>query len=274
MYNIIPLVIILISFFIIIVIILKKFPALASLDTANIKAEREAKIKEQIISGRLKRKTVHFLAKIKKWLYPLGRGFGNFLNYLYKRLQELKERYKNEQIISSPDDSAKEVEILFREAEDFSGEEEWSEAEKRLIKILSLDSKNIAAFKALGEIYIKRKSYEEAEQTFKHILKLYGAESEKEIALSEDSQYRLEAGRIYFCLANVCLAAGKNEEALRYIKEAVGLEENNPRYLDSLLEISIINKDKVSALDAHKKLKEVNPENKKLLEFKRQIGEL
>jgi len=58
------------------------------------------------------------------------------------------------------------------------------------------------------------------------------------------------------------------------IKRSLEKHPNNPRYLDTMIEISIINKDKISALEAFDKLKEANPDNKKLEEWKKEIRKL
>ena len=50
MFNIIPLLLILLSFGVIIYIVVKKFSILANLDVDSIPAEREAKFKEKIIN--------------------------------------------------------------------------------------------------------------------------------------------------------------------------------------------------------------------------------
>ncbi|MCX6798366.1 MAG: tetratricopeptide repeat protein, partial [Candidatus Falkowbacteria bacterium] len=78
----------------------------------------------------------------------------------------------------------------------------------------------------------------------------------------------------HFSLASVYQALGKWPEAIRSLKKALKIEPANPKYLDTMLEISIIIKDKVLALDAYQKLIKTNPENKKIAEFKKQIDEL
>ena len=78
----------------------------------------------------------------------------------------------------------------------------------------------------------------------------------------------------HFSLAEVYRAMGKFPEAARSLKKVLKIEPANPRYLDTMLEISIIVKDKALALTAYDKLLKANPENNKLEEFKRQIDEL
>ena len=61
------------------------------------------------------------------------------------------------------------------------------------------------------------------------------------------------------------------EDAKQNIQEALDLEPNNPRYLDLILDLSIMKKDKESALYYLEKLAEVNPENNKLNELSERI---
>jgi biopolymer transport protein ExbD len=74
MYNIIPLIIILICLAIILAIILKKLPLLTSFDTSEIPAEKQSETKEKIMNERLKRKAKFFYGKVT----PFGQLIVNF----------------------------------------------------------------------------------------------------------------------------------------------------------------------------------------------------
>lgn len=265
MYNIIPLILILISLGIIIFIVIKKFPALANLDIENMPAEKEAKFKEQIIGNRLKRSLVKWNSKVVRMVKPVGEASGDLAKWVNKRLVELRDSYKKELEINNLDLNNK-TNQLFREAEDLVKKEELGEAEKKLIEIIGLDNRNIKAFRMLGDLYLDRKNFEEAKQTFEYILKLKESDSGAE-ALRED-------GLIYLDLALVCQAMDDIDSAIVNAKKALKIEPNSPRYLDTMLEMSIIKKDKVLALQAYEKLMEVNPDNQKLAEFKKKIDEL
>ena len=290
MYNIIPLIIILISLLIIIVIISKKFSVLANLDLENIPAEKEARFKERIISNRLKRNFIRWGSKSIRFIRPIGSAIGSFLKWSYKKLIELKEDYKNEEHLSG--NSAKEkTERLLVEAEELARRDDLAAAEKKYIEIIGLDSKDIKAFKNLAHIYFDLKNYEEAKQIFEHILKLKdddvdaydglaeiakekgdlnGARDEYLKALNVNNQ----RAQTYFNLALVYKAMDNMKEAIINIKKALSIEPSHPRYLDAMLDISIINKDKQMALDVYGKLKSVNPDNQKLQELKAKIDEL
>jgi len=290
MYDIIPIVLLLISFGVMAVIAVRKFPALASLDVANIPAEKEARFKERILSNRLKRNVLKSYAKVARVMRPIFGWLTDILRSMYVKLHDLKEKYRTEQP-STPEDAEKRIAILFEESEELRRQEEYNAAEKKLIEIIGMDSKNIKAFKALGHLYVERKDLEEAKQTFEHILKLKADDEEAydDLALVAQASGNLDLAKddylksieinnqraqTYYNLALIYEESGDLFSATDNMKHALKLEPNNPRYLDTTLRISIIIKDKVLALEAYQRFLRVNPENQKLSEFKRQIDEI
>jgi len=281
MFNIIPLILILISLVVIISIVVRKFPVLANLDIDSIQSEREAKFKEQIISNRLKRNYFRYYNQFLKIVRPLGNGLVNFFKWSYKKLLEFKDTYNKEQKVV--EDSEVTVDRLFAEIEELLKNDKIEETENKLIHVISLDSKNIKAFRMLGEVYFKRKDFNEAKQTWEHALRL--AEKEQEVfdqsqvdekgVKSEESEKNARLiAELYFDLALVSIKIENIKDSLENIKKALKMEPNNPRYLDTMLEISIIKKDKMLAEKTYMKLEKVNPENGKLPDLKRQIEEL
>lgn len=287
MYNIIPLLLILISLGVIIVIVSRKFSVLAALDVENIPAEKEAKFKQRIISNRLKRNIVKYWAKVSLILWPLSQLVGGYLKSRLYKLHQAKNAYQANKTVDGP----AMIERLFSQAEELKKRGDSVMAEKKYIEIIGLDSKNLKAFKELGRIYFDKREFEEAKQTFEHILKL---KKDDEDIYDNLAQIAREKGDLnqardeylksvklnkqnaetLFNLSQVYQAMGKVKEALVSLKKSLKLEPANPRYLDSMLEISIIMKDKALALDVYNKLLKANPENNKLEEFKRQIDEL
>jgi len=286
MYNIIPILLILISLSVIIVIVSQKFSVLAALDVDSIPAEKEAKFKERIISNRLKRNLVKWTAKFSVVSAPLVKATGNFFVSKLQKLLEAKSNYRTHANL----DAEQIIEQLFSQAEELTKRGDLDAAEKKYIEVIGCDSKNVKAFKELGQIYFEKKEFEEAKQTFEHILKLkqdediYGQLAQIARAkgnLNEAREEYLKSinlnkqnAQTHFNLSEVYRAMGKGKEALASLKKALKMEPANPRYLDTMLEISIIIKDKALALDAYGKLLKVNPENNKLAEIKRQIDEI
>lgn len=262
MYNIIPLVLISLSLLIILIIVMRKFSAMANLDVENIPAEKEAKFKEQIATSRLKRSLTKWSSRLTKVFRVGGEKLGEFFRWSFNRLHEMKKEYNAPKEPETPEEKEVKIKELFLKSEDLDKREDFEEKEKSFIKIIEFDSKNIEAFESLGELYFESKKYDEAKQAFAHVLKLL-----------PDDETDKQAG-IYYDLALVYKETEENDEAGETIKMAVKLAPNNPRYLDAMLEISLINKDKFLAGETLAKLKEVNPENAKLAEWEEKINEM
>ncbi len=257
MYDIIPIVLILISLSAMIIIAVRKFPVLSALDVESMPQEKEAKFKEKIISNRLKRNIIRYNSRVIRVLKPVGQELVIFFKWIYNKLHEAKENYKTKPSLSAAK-TEESIEGMINEAGEFVKKEDFEAAEKNLIEAINIDAKNVPAFKALGDLYFKKKSYAEAKQTFEHVLKL----------ISE------EDAEIYFNLSLIGKGSGDMESAVANIEKAIAIEPNNPRYIDTILEISIINKDKERALRAYEKMKQANPENQKLDDIKKEIDEL
>ncbi|MDD4902243.1 MAG: hypothetical protein PHE24_03835 [Patescibacteria group bacterium] len=261
MYNIIPLILICLSLFIIIVVIVRKFPALANIDVENMPAEKEARFKEQIITGRMQKSMAKWKVRLGKFFSFLGGGIGALFKFIQRKLQEAKKNYSRPSALP-PEDKQTMIDGLLAKNSALDDRENFADKEANLIKIIELEPRSAEAFIVLGNLYAANKKYEEGKQAFVHVLKLLG---------NEESDQQAE---IYYDLAAIYRDTGEAASSLETIKMAAKLAPNNPRYLDSLLEISIMNRDKIAALDAFDKLTAVNPENGKLAEFKGQIDQL
>jgi len=269
MFNILPLIFILLSLSVIIIVVVRKFSVLASLDVDNIPAEKEAKFKREILGNRLKRNVLKFNFYTKKVFKPLGGFAGESFQNLHNKFTELRDKHLQEKMLQNQGQGLDEsrLNLLFIEVNDFLKNDNFEKAEKKLIEIIGIDSRSLKAFDELANVYSKTKQFREAEQTYRHLLKLLDDEN------SENSEFPGQA-EILYQLAFLNKEQEKNEEGFRLIKEAIGLEPNNPRYLDIAIEISIINKDKKSALGFLDSLTKNNPENNKLSSFEEKIKAL
>ena len=263
MYNILALVIILICLAVILVIINKKLPLLASFDVGSIPAEKASETKTKIMEERLNRKIKVFYNKIAPFFKIIKnfsqRKFQDIQGKMKKWEEKYKTSAKKEVLVTKEEfeDLEKKNNFLLKEAEDFISRENYSEAEKKYLEILSLDPKNTKAFYGLGNLYFLQKEYDEARQTYEHILKLNNSDS-----------------LAFFELAEVFYTIKNYEEATFYMEKALEFEPNNPKYLDLLLTISIIIKNKDLAQETLDRLRGINPENAKIAEFVAQINEL
>jgi len=268
MPTIISLILIFLCIIIVIAIIIKKLPALAILDVNNIAGAKEAKFKEDIIKQRLERdlnKMGGLLGRL--WLFVHDK-INNFVKSTQSNLRKRKAVYRSTDKMSV-DDKQKRIKTLLVSAEELIKDDEFNMAEEKLIEAVGLDEKNLQAFFQLAELYYSTKKWVEARQTYTYALKLA-----KQYKDEKDVMGELSVQQIYFCLANLEKDADNIDESLDHVREALELEPNNPRYLDLILDLSIMKKDKDLAIEFFQKLREVNPENNKLTELAQKIESL
>ncbi|OGY41714.1 MAG: hypothetical protein A2Y82_02430 [Candidatus Buchananbacteria bacterium RBG_13_36_9] len=263
MYNIIALIAILLCLAIILAIIYRKLPLLASFDVDSIPEVKIAETKTKLMEQRMTRKFKFIYSKIIPFFTIIGNFFQRKFKVISEKIAAWEEKYKTkpqkEVLVTKEEFETfeKKIGVSLKEAQESINHESYEEAEKKYLEILSTDPKNIQAYRGLGNIYFLQKQYEEAKQTFIHILKL-------------DKADRLAN----FELAEVFAKMGNYEEAIINLEKALAIEPNNPKYLDLLITIAIIIKDKNLAKQSLARLKESNPDNAKIEEFQSQIKEL
>lgn len=263
----ISIILVLAALIIIATIILKKFPALAILDVENIPGQKEAKFKEEIIKKRLERdfaKWGRVFIKIWHFLNSISSGP---LQAAYNKLKSLKDFYRKSKKLTLSE-RREHIRNLFRKSQDSIKADNLDEAETSLIEIISLEQKNLPAFMALADVYSRGKKWPEARQTLGYALKL--AKASKDDYFTGD----ITLQEIHFLLSWVNDNLDDYHEALEQIREALEFEPNQPRYLDLALDLAIKQKDKKFALELLERLREVNPENAKLVERAEEIAEI
>ncbi|MFC1598975.1 tetratricopeptide repeat protein [Patescibacteria group bacterium] len=296
MYNIIPLVVILFSLVVILAIIIKKLPLLANFDVGSIPEEKEAETKTKIMEERLQRKAKHAWGNVFPYLKHLGKSLKNSYELYFAKLKSLETKYKTKPktktLVTKKefDDFEKKKDHMLKSADDFVEVEDYEEAENKFIEIISLEPKNIEAYRGLGNLYFLQGNYEDAKQTFEHIVKI---NKEDDMAYARLGTIAAETGdlqdakksfmqsidikskAIHFSeLAEVCYKLEEYADAIGNLENALELEPNNPKYLDLLITVSIAAKKKNKADKVLQKLKEVNPDNKKIEEFEAEIKDL
>ncbi len=274
MSTFVPLIVIGLAIIVILAIIVRKFPALAILDVENIPGEKESKFKEQIMKSRVERDLAFFSGYAGRvWLW-ISKRFGSVLKSQHDKLKRVRITYKAAAKISW-EEKQLQIQKLIAESEEAIKEEEEAEAEEKLLEAVSLDQKNLAAFFRLGRLYEDQKKWTEARETLQYALKLSLKRPEKSVIIDgAELSPDVTAQEIYFLLADVEKEMGDIEAALENIREALELEPASPRYLDLILDLSIIKKDRALAVEYWQKLAAVNPENKKLEEWQKKITDI
>jgi len=268
MLVIISWILIIIALTVLLIIVVSKFPALAILNVSNLPGEKEAKFKDQIIQTRVRRDLAvigGFFGRI--WL-SLTKRLAGALKERQAQLKKIRTNYRAN--LKMPWlEKQKKIRELSALAKEALKKEDESGSEEKLLEIVSLDQKNLEAFFELGNLYERQKKWPEARETYKYALKL-ARQPRGEAGISGD----ITAQEIYFSLSGVEKETGDLAVALENIWEALELEPNNPRYLDLILDLSIMRKDKELAQESWEKLASVNPENQKLGEWREEIEKI
>lgn len=247
------------------IVIIRKFSILSILNTDNIPGEKEAGFKKEIIKKRIDRDLMRFSQIFLLNIDRLKNKTKNTLTFIEKNLHSLKSSYLKNRPLPM-EKRNKLIKDLFKEAELAEKQDDNILAELKYLNIINLDQKNLRAFFFLGELYYSNAKLTEAIQTLSFALKL--AVKEKRLGLLAED---LSVAEIYFSLAKAGLDLERLDYALESIREALDLEPNNPRYLDLILDLSIMRKDKGLAWTYFNKMSAINPENNKLQTWREEI---
>jgi len=291
--DIIAIIIAVLSLSVILGIIFKKFQVLSMIDTKIIPEEKEAKVKKEMLEGRLKRKLLNVLLKIKEELLPYYNKLKEKAAEGYRRVLVLEKKYKGykktaPKTIEDREKLYQEINAKIKEVEDLIEAGDLKGAEKVCIEIISLDQKNIQAYHLLGDIYFEMKDYEHAKEIFSFLIK-FNAQDHRayeglgKIASSlgdlDEAKYDLiksininnRIATYHANLAKIYELTDDIQNAIKAYQDALMLEPNNPKYLSALLKLTIEVRNKSLAVRTFDKLKKVNPENERLDELEKQV---
>ena len=251
-------------------IVVRKLPQLAAINVETIAKEKETKVKNRIIIDRLARR-FYQLKKLLIYLFePLVKNLQITGTKIYEKTLELEKKESKPTKPLDKVDVDQQIKEKIIEAKRLIADGEFDRAEEACISIITLDSKNLDCYGELTKVYIEKKEYKKARETCRYLIKLLNKQGANE---DNNGQKHLLAN----CFADlgwIYQLEGKNGYALTNYQKAVELEPINPRFLDLLLKISIILKNKKLALEAFSHLKKADPENQKLDELKSEIDNL
>lgn len=273
--DIFLIIIIFVSLLILIRILISKFPILAKINIEEISKEKEKKLKLKILEKKVieKIKKIGFNGLFAQSL--LGRGIKKIKDRILRLEEKYHQKY-SEIIKETPRELERRIKNLFRVGEKFLEKKDLESAEKKFTEIISFDPRNLGAFKNLLKIYLLKNNFSQAKEIAKYILQLnkqaikwcskFGREVSKEI-IDEFVLSLTNLGLIYQEIE-------QRERATNCFKKALEYSPNNPRLLDFLIENSIILKKKEEAEKYLAKLKEVNPENQKIIDWEERIKDI
>ncbi len=271
------------------VIYYKHVPQIIAINTRELQEEKQQQVKVIMAEQRIGRRVKAIFSFLKKSFKPFLSLIKTMTSSWQQRIAALEERYKIERLTTkSVTEQGKEsielkVEKLIQQANSYANQEDYTKAEEFFINVIKLDPQSLDAFEGLGEVYTEQKKFEEAVEVYSYVLKFIQDQDESDLHLAAILEAPVEQrhllvlakrAKVLYGLSEVYKAQGLNPQAVKTLKEALKYEKNNPKYLDALLDISIIKKDKKLSHDTFLRLKEVNPDNKKLDEFSKKLEEL
>lgn len=297
--NIIFFILVLVCVMVIGFVIYKKLPQLSNLDIESLPQEKVARKKNEIITRRMHASGQELGKKLGERLRPIDKFWREFqLRFrIYvgkiERLMHHEEmvKTKQEQSVMSDSERQEKVDNLLKTGEQNLQLKNFEQAEQAFIAAIKLDAKLAEAYRGLGETYLSKGSVEEAKQTLDFVLHLQPDNDVVMVKLAEiyEEQGDLVKAIEYYQramvsndslsprfahLADLLLKINQPEVAKEAALQAVELEGQNPKYLDLMIETAILCQDKKLAQDGYQRLRSVNPENSKLLEFKDRISKL
>lgn len=237
----------------------KKWPQLRMVDPKTVPGTKEKELKSDLLRQRVERASSERLSSLwRRVIRPAFAAMQNFIRRFAGRLTAAERRYQER---AKKDSGEKPTPGALRqmigEAEKFMEEELWDRAEKILIEVIFADPKNVAAYEKLGRLYLRKKEYPLAKETFTFLQKLSPQDASVIASLGEVAE--LEK---------------KPEEAYTFYKEALELSPKNPKYLDFYIGAAIDVGEKHEAMSALDRLREANPENAKIEEYEARISEM
>jgi len=275
----------------IVVVIVRKFPTLASIDTRTIPSERHGELKAKLMEERFRRKISRASGSVAARVKPVGTKLGTWLKTAYQRLLELEQKYRRRALSQddlSPAERAKKLEEVGQAvavARDALERGDYPTAERRAIEAISVYPRSVDAYRVLAQVYLDQKDYEHARETIRFVIDNLHVEDDElyaELGQADSGEGKLEEAKSdletsirlnnqvaghYLDLCRVELELGDSAAAFENCKRAVELEPNNPKFLDALVEASIVAEKREWAVETLEKLKAVNPENQKLTEL-------
>lgn len=300
-FNLIPLLIILAAGGVVVYICIRKFPDVANLDLERLPETKIAKTKRTLIEQRFGRVLAQTGRRLGFLTEPLARAWEHAQVWFRKKvsqsaaflLKEEKRRFKHRPPVpeEAPAEHADRVERLLADADAYFEQGNFVDAEHKYLEAIRLDDRSSMAYRGLGKVYMKTGAYDDAIKTFEFLLKLTPADDTVYVKLGKTAVLAgnvVQAAHYYeqaitmnaempvrhFEIAEIYKKLGDVKKAGEHAARALEFEPDNPRYLDGLLEISIMKGNKKTALDLYKRLRLANPDNKKLVELKERIEKL
>ncbi|MFA6526686.1 MAG: hypothetical protein WCT26_04745 [Candidatus Buchananbacteria bacterium] len=280
-------IILIVSLALLLRIILRRLPELKVLDISAIPGEKQDKNKISILEAKFLRQKKTADKKISQIVTPAKDYVGSLISKLQDSVNVMEKKYKRQGEVEEV--RTKSINELFAEAKAGISANDYMQAEKDLIEIISRDKKNAAAYELLFDIYRLTKNYSQAEEIIRYLIKLKSLKYRKnknveplkkekiedtEVEVLETMDIDDDLAKYYNDLASIYELMDKKDKALDAYLKANAILPNNPKFLDKVIDLAINVGDKGLAKKTYKRLKEINPENAKLEQFREALEKM
>ena len=172
MFLILAIIVLLISLVLLGQIFYRRFSDIKNLDINSLPDLKQAEAKIKLLETKFFRQKKKVDSQLSKYLSPTRNLLRDRLSGIKTAILALEKKY------SGSGDKAKEVPVVLtaeeaiKEAEKLINQEEYALAEKKMIDLISQETKNVRAYELLAEIYFQNKNYDQAEEVLKYLIKV------------------------------------------------------------------------------------------------------
>lgn len=233
-------------------VLLKKAPQIS---LVNPMSSREAQARERknlLLEARMMRQVQERGQTVwKSSVMPFVKVVQDGFRRLAGKLTAIERRYVERQRGGEAGKmDAAALRQLIEEARMAMASGRYDLAEQKLVAVVSHEPKHAEAYEALGRMYLSQGQFAEAKDALEFLAKLSPKDPSVMVGLGEVHE-----------------ALGDAREAYVWYGKGKDASPNNPKYLDFFIQSAIEVGEFYEAQQAIDHLREVNPENKNIVEF-------
>ncbi|MBU0540657.1 hypothetical protein KKF59_02865 [Patescibacteria group bacterium] len=274
-------------------IIARHWREIRLLDPNSIKEERVRKKRDELITQRFERVKSGALLPLKISFNKAVVAGKKRFHASYIKLIQLDRFYKQAKapFASMAPSAAERLRALLDEARSLARDLKWADAERRYLEILSMDKRNVEAYKGLAGIYLKQKMHTQAKETFEFLLKIKKAddvcfaglaeiaEAERDLIAAEQYyrkavEYRPRLANRHAELGVFYLDSNQPAKAWPFVRRATELEPKSPKYMELSIDAAIKIGNKEEARRRYDKLRLLSEDRNKLQFLKERLDEM
>ncbi len=296
MSIIFPLIFIFISFAVLVFLSVRHLSQASLLNVDTIPGIQDKRKKAEIFLRKADEQLSTTKQEWKKMFVPLRRFFTavqfRFRQYVFKietELHSFRHEHTNEVATKKIKATEEEIRTIMQNGDYALEQKDYDTAEAAFISVIRIHPKAGAAYIGLGNVYFAQNQFVEAKESYLFANRLdpnndalmmkLGELCEEKHDVDGAISYYQQAVLIndsissrFFRLAELLQQEQQYSTAQVAVEQAVELESQNPKYLDKLVECSILVGDKDAAMSTFQQLRMVNPENQKLSVFQDRIA--